>query len=252
MTIFYILIGFIIGGLVIAMGGGGAAYYLGIMTAVAGIAPASAATTSLYTALPSLIIGAYSHYRTGNMRIHYANQLLITAVPATVVGSLISPYIPSSLYTWLIFIIFLILGIQVLMRAFKKKAPTEKINKKEAYVYGTVSGLMVGVAGLSGGGAFVAGLLLMGLTMPEAAATSSYALIVTSIVGLLMHITEQGNIAWKVGTLMLVGAIVGAWLMPHFLARFDKEKLTKVMSPIMGVLMIFMGTYMLLAFYHIL
>ena len=50
---------------------------------------------------------------------------------------------------------------------------------------------MVGIDGLSGGGPIVAGLLLMGLDMINAAATSAYVLIGTSIVGALLHVFKK-------------------------------------------------------------
>ncbi len=64
MSIIYLIItGFIIGTIVITLGGGGAAFYLGILTTVFGLGPASAAATSLVTSFPSLLIGSYSYFR---------------------------------------------------------------------------------------------------------------------------------------------------------------------------------------------
>jgi uncharacterized membrane protein YfcA len=99
---------------------------------------------------------------------------------------------------------------------------------------------MVGIAGLSGGGPVMAGLLLLGLNMPQAAATSSYALIALSIVGLIFHST-QGNIAWQVGLLLMVGSLAGAAIMPRILAHFDPRKVTKILQPVMGILLVLMA-----------
>lgn len=64
-----------------------------------------------------------------------------------------------------------------------------------AYALGAISGLTVGVAGLIGGGPIMAGLMLMGLDMPHAAATSSYALVALSVIGCLLHATLLGRSA---------------------------------------------------------
>ncbi|MEJ6399862.1 sulfite exporter TauE/SafE family protein [Nicoliella lavandulae] len=245
MFILLLVLGFIIGGFVIAMGGGGAAFYLGILTGLVHIAPASAAATSLFTALPSLCIGAYSHYRTGNMRFKFGNRMLIAAVPATIIGSIIAEFLDENIYKWLIFLVFLLLGLQVIWQSFhhhesKNTQMTAQLNPGKAYFFGTLSGLMVGIAGLSGGSPLVAGMLLMGLSMQEAAATSSYALIITSIVGILMHSTE-GNIAWGAGIALMIGAIIGSALMPALLSRFNSRKVTKVLRPLMGAIMIIMA-----------
>lgn len=87
MTIVLILLGFLVGAFIMTMGGGGGAFYLGIMTGVAHLSPSTAAATSLFTAIPALAVGCYSHYRTGNMQFHAGNKILLTAVPATIVGS---------------------------------------------------------------------------------------------------------------------------------------------------------------------
>lgn len=235
-----LILGFIVGGFVIIMGGGGAALYLGILTLVAHVSPSTATATSLYASIPSLIIGAYSHYRTGNMKFNYGNKMLITAVPFTIIGTILSHYISSKIYSWLIFLVFFCLGLQIIYQSFGKKKASKKMNPNHSYLFGVLSGLMVGIAGMSGGGPVVAGLLLMGLTMPQAAASSSYVLIVTSIVGLFMHATT-GHIAWGAGSLLLFGAIIGAAIMPRVLARFDQRKVTKILRPTMGIIMLIMA-----------
>ena len=157
MTIILVLLGFLVGAFIMTMGGGGGAFYLGIMTGVAHLSPSTAAATSLFTAIPALAVGCYSHYRTGNMRFHAGNRILLTAVPATVVGSLAAPYIPELVYSWAIAIIFMVLGVQMLRQSFGRKAKKTTQPAWFAYVLGMISGLMVGVAGLSGGGPIMAG-----------------------------------------------------------------------------------------------
>ncbi|UQS87493.1 sulfite exporter TauE/SafE family protein [Nicoliella spurrieriana] len=245
MLILLVIIGFIIGGFIIAMGGGGATFYLGILTGLVNIAPASATATSLFTALPSLCIGAYSHYRTGNMRFHFGNRMLITAVPATVVGSLISGYLSDTVYRWLLFLLFICLGSQILWQSFgphrnRQRQHSNDSKLGQAFLFGALSGLMVGIAGLSGGSPLVAGMLLMGLSMQEAAATSSYVLIVTSLVGIMLHSTS-GAIAWAPGIALMIGAICGAAFMPYWLNKFNASQVTSVLRPIMGTVMIIMA-----------
>ncbi|MFT8993801.1 sulfite exporter TauE/SafE family protein [Lentilactobacillus hilgardii] len=239
MAVLLIFLGFLVGAFIISMGGGGGSFYLGILIGIAHLSPSSAAATSLFTALPALVVGTYSHYRTGNMKFSYGNKLLITALPATIIGSLVSGVIPVTLYTWAIAIILFVLGVQTLRKSFKGK-PSSNLKPWTVYLFGALSGLMVGIAGLSGGGPVMAGLLLLGLNMPQAAATSSYALIALSIIGLIFHST-QGNIAWQVGLLLMVGSLAGAAIMPRILAHFDPRKVTKILQPVMGILLVLMA-----------
>jgi uncharacterized membrane protein YfcA len=246
MSISLIIIGFLVGLLVISTGGGGAAIYLGLLTSVFGLAPAVAASTSLVTAFPSLLVGAYGHYRTGQIHFKVGNQMLMTAIPATIVGALVAPYISSVAYTWIVAIILTGLGIQILIKRFFSHGNHPVQHQGiQAAIYGLISGIMVGVAGLSGGGPIIAGLLVLGLDMLPAAATSSYVLVGTSLVGLLFHLSAN-NINWSVGLSLMVGAVVGAFCAPRLLAKVDAAKLNAYVKPFMGVLLIIMGLRMLI------
>ncbi|WP_203639116.1 sulfite exporter TauE/SafE family protein [Levilactobacillus wangkuiensis] len=246
MWLVFLIIGFLVGLLVISTGGGGAAIYLGLLTSVFGLAPAVAASTSLFTAFPSLVVGAYGHYRTGQIHFKVGNQMLMTAVPATVIGALLAPYIPNDVYTWIVAIILTGLGVQVLVKRFlthtNKPARHQGL---QAAIYGMLSGIMVGVAGLSGGGPIIAGLLVLGLDMLPAAATSSYVLVGTSLVGLLFHLSAN-NIDWHVGIGLMIGAVLGAICAPRLLMHVNPEKLNYYVKPFMGVLLLVMGLRMIL------
>lgn len=240
MSIIYLIItGFIIGTIVITLGGGGAAFYLGILTTVFGLGPASAAATSLVTSFPSLLIGSYSYFRLHKIKLKIAWRMIIFAVPAVVVGSLLSPHIPAKIYSFIIGGILAILGIQTL---FSKQDGHKKPNKWLAPIYGVISGLMVGIGGLSGGGPVVAGLLGMGTDMVTAAATSSLVLVVMTATGLIFHLSA-GNVDWSVGLGLMFGAIMGSFLAPVLLGKLDPKKFTKYVKPILGVLLVVMGTF---------
>ncbi|AKP67560.1 sulfite exporter TauE/SafE family protein [Companilactobacillus ginsenosidimutans] len=241
-----ILIGFAIGLFVLSTGGGGAALYIGVLTSVFHLSAPVAAATSLFTAFPSLCVGAFGHYKAGNIRFKIGNQMLLSAIPATIVGALVSRFIPKDVYTWIVAIILIVLGIQILYSRFFGK---QKTNMKTAHAglktafFGIVSGLMVGIAGLSGGGPVIAGLLVMNLDMVRAAATSSYILVGTTGVGLLFHLST-GNIDWKIGVSLMIGAIAGGLLAPKILSKLDPIKFNSYVKPFIGVLLLVMGLRM--------
>lgn len=237
--IFLVITGFIIGTVVITLGGGGAAFYLGILTTVFGLGPASAAATSLVTSFPSLLIGSYSYFRLHKIKLKIAWRMIIFAVPAVVVGSLLSPHIPVKIYQYIIGGILAVLGVQTLL---SKQDGHKKPNKWLAPIYGVISGLMVGIGGLSGGGPVVAGLLVMGTDMVTAAATSSLVLVVMTATGLIFHLSA-GNVDWSVGLGLMFGAIMGSFLAPVLLGKLDPQKFTKYVKPILGVLLVVMGIF---------
>lgn len=246
--IILVLIGLLVGFIVIAMGGGGAAIYLGILTSGFGLSAVSAAATSLFTAIPALIVGAFSQYRSGNINFKVGNRMLISALPATIVGSLTSHYIPANIYTWIVALILMLLGIQVLWQTRSSKndeTQDASSSTSKAVFFGILSGLMVGIAGLSGGGPIVAGLLLMGLDMIQAAATSAYVLVFNTLVGLLFHMSA-GNINWNFGIYLMIGSVIGAAFTPFLLRKMGNPTRTNsILRPLMGIVLVFMGVKML-------
>ncbi|WP_125770735.1 sulfite exporter TauE/SafE family protein [Companilactobacillus furfuricola] len=242
-SISLIIAGIIIGTIVIALGGGGAAFYLGILTAVFHLPPEAAAATSLVTALPSLLIGATTYAKQKRIKFKIGNILVLSALPSVLIGSLLSPYIPEKIYTWIIGLILMILGLRILLK--RQSKPKANPNKAQAILYGAIAGLMVGVSGLSGGGMVLAGLILLGLNTFDAMATSTYVLTATSALGALMHATA-GKVNWTIGLPLIAGAIIGAILAPQLVKILAKTKHPEYVNYFIAILLIIMGAKSLL------
>lgn len=243
------IIGLIIGTLVILFGGGGAAIYLGILTGVFGLKASAAAATSLVTVLPSLIMGAWRYYRQGQINTKVGNQILISAIPAVIIGSLLSSYIPNSIYAWLIVVILILLGLSMFLqnrnKSAESKAQTVNTARLKAGLYGILGGLMVGVAGMSGGAVILAGLFLLGLKDFKATATSTYVLVFMSATGALFHIAG-GQVDWQAGLPLMVGALFGAMIAPKLAQLLAKTRITQYMKPAIGVFLALLGIKSLL------
>jgi len=237
-TIWLIIVGILVGTFVISLGGGGAAIYLGILSSTFHLSPAVAAATSIVTALPSIIIGIIGYIRQGKVNFKIGNQMLIAALPAVIVGSLIAPHIPTNLYKWIIAIILIGLGLQIFFKHENKRQT--KPNRLAASFYGVISGLMVGVAGLSGGGPILTGLLLLGLDTFNATATSTYVLVGMSILGAEFHLTT-GNVYWQAGIPLIIGTVIGAILAPFVVKFLSRDGHGGHLNYVIAILLIFMG-----------
>ena len=234
------LLGIVIGMLTILMGGGGGGIYLGILTGVVGLKTARAASTSLVTRPPPLMIGAWSYYRQKKIDVKIGNQMLITAIPSVIVGALVSGDIPAMIYKWLIGLILLALGFNMLFKKASKVKKTPQNDRLKANLCGVLAGLMVGVAGMSGGNVITAGLFLLGLKAFDATATSTYVLVFMSAVGMLFHIAG-GSVDWQAGIPLMVGATVGALIAPRLAAYLMKTQFEYYMKPIIGVVLVLLG-----------
>lgn len=226
---------------VISLGGGGGAIYLGVLTALFNLPPATAAATSIVTALPALLVGAWSYYRRGMIEFRLGNRMLVAAIPSIFIGFWISPWLPEKLYKLVIGLILAALGIQIIYKTYHQSAKQPTSSKWGSIAYGVIGGLMVGVAGLSGGGPITAGLLLLGVGMANALATSAYVLVGMSIVGALLHLSG-GAVDWQAAGGLIVGSLVGALLAPPVILWLTrKPQRALVIKVILGAMLIVMG-----------
>ncbi|CAJ1227262.1 sulfite exporter TauE/SafE family protein [Lactiplantibacillus xiangfangensis] len=237
--------GLIIGIFVSLIGGGGAALYLGVLTSQIGLTTAVAVPTSLLVALPALFFGFLTQMRIKNVNFHVGNQMILAAVPGILVGTISAQFIPQKLYNWIVGIIFIVMGGMVLLKAIRRQKKSRKTAQQIwiARGFGLLSGLMVGIGGLSGGATTAAGLTILGLTAVEAAGTATYVLTTMSAISLIGHLFTS-TFAWQAGWLLMIGAIIGAVITPLVIRRLDLDKVNRVLTPFLGLLIIYFGVKM--------
>ena len=253
------LAGFLIGLLIISLGGGGGGIYVGILTAFFNVPPAVAAATSLATIIPTTIIGTLSHWKAGNVNPYLGRIMLLGAVIGALVGSSCSDLLPISLYNKLTGLLLLALGVQMLLseRNSRRKpdhannpddsltAPRDKCSIAKAIAYGFLGGVMSGIVGISGTAPVVAGLALLGCRPLEIVGTSVFVLVGISITGFLVHL-GLGNIHWTFVGLLISGTMIGAFLGPVLLKRIKRAVLEQVLPPILIALTLAMGAIVFL------
>lgn len=236
------LLGFITGLLIISLGGGGGAVYVGALTAVFNIPPAIAASTSLATVIPTTAVGAFSHWKSGNVNTRIGAVMLCGGLAGTVAGSLFSGTLPDSVYDKITGGILILLALQMSVSYMRRlqnfSAPSHSHVK--ALAFGFLGGVMVGLVGLSGGGPIVAGLLILGCSPLEAVGTSVFVIFGMSIVGFLAHLS-LGKIDWPLVGLLTAGTASGAFAGPLLLSHADRQKTERMLRPVIITVTFFMG-----------
>lgn len=242
---FTFISGLLIGIFVSLIGGGGAALYLGVLTSQVGLPTAVAVPTSLIVALPALFFGFLTQVRVKNVNFHIGNQMIIAAIPGIIIGTISAKFIPQNLYNWIVGSIFLVMGGMVLYKFFRNRHQQTQFNQKRwmASLFGLLSGLMVGIGGLSGGATTAAGLAILGLTAVEAAGTATYVLTCMSAISLIGHFFTS-TFAWQSGIIIMLGAILGSIITPLVIRRLDLNKVNRVLTPFLGLLIIYFGVKM--------
>ena len=256
MTLFMLpVFGFLIGLLIISIGGGGGGCYVGILTAIFNVPPAVAASTSLATIIPTTAIGAASHIRAGNVNLRVGKIMLAGALAGAVTGSLCSGLLPESVYNKVTGIMLIVLGVQMIISRVKRArggaVHQEAVNKTvgtaekfKAAFYGFLGGAMSGLVGLSGSVPLIAGLTLLGCSALETVGTSVFVLVGISSVGFLMHL-GIGDVDWHLVGMLVLGTTTGAFMAPMLLSRIGKDKLQKILPPVIIGLTFITGTIVL-------
>ena len=247
------LIGFLTGLLVVTMGGGGGGMYVAVLTVFFNVPPATAAATSLATIIPTTAMGAFSHYRAGNVNVRGGLIMLAGGAVGAVIGSIISGFIPAEIYTKLIGGLMLILTAQMLVSQLRRPKATDENGEKTkgrqsriliALVYGFIGGTMAGLVGLSGTGPIIVGLNQLGCSVLEMVGTSVFVLVGISLTGFITHI-GVGSVDWQLVGLLLIGTVTGAAIGPMVLKRLDKKKLEKVVGPCILIMLFSMSIILL-------
>lgn len=242
-----IIYGLLIGVFVSLIGGGGASLYLGVLTSQIGLPTSTAVPTSLFIAVPALFFGFLTQLKIKNVHLKIGNQMIVAAIPGIFIGTILAKYIPLTIYNWLVGILLLVMGILVLLKYFRprKKITNSNYSSSGAIYFGLLSGLMVGIGGLSGGATTMSGLTLMGLPTFLAAGTTTYVLWVMALLGFITHLFTS-TVDWHAGLLLMFGAIIGSVITPLFMNKIDSEKFNKYLTPVLGIVIIYFGLNMLI------
>jgi len=239
-----VIYGLLIGIFISLIGGGGASLYLGVLTSQLKVATAVAVPTSLFVALPALFFGFLTQVRIHNVRFKLGNVLIFAALPGIVGGTVAARFISTSIYDGLVGLILVIMGGIVLVKYWRPTVKPATNRPGLAIFFGLLSGLMVGIGGLSGGATTAAGLSILGLSAVEAAGTATYVLFWMSLVGFISHLMTS-TIDWQVGLGLMCGAIVGAVVTPLVLQRLNFVKVNRVLTPLLGLVIIYFGMRLL-------
>jgi uncharacterized membrane protein YfcA len=244
MNVFLALAGVLIGFVAVTLGGGGGGVYIGLLTEGFHVPPAIAVSTSLATIVPTVLIGAFSHWRNGNVRLDVGWPALIGGSMGAATGGLLSSLIPAHLYMRGLGAMTLAMLLLIFLRRPKPSDQTQGRAVLGA-ACGLAGGILSGVAGISGSAPITVGLLLLGCTAVEAIGTSVFVLTGVSATGFLVHL-HQGNVNWPLVSSLCAGSTAGAFLAPLVIVRFGKARLERVFRPAVVGISIVMGTLMLI------
>jgi uncharacterized membrane protein YfcA len=237
------------------IGGGGSILTVPILVYLFKVHPEQATSYSLFIVGFTSMIGSFSHYKLGNLKIKSA---LVFAVPSILsllfVRKIILPLLPDILFSVndfditkniLIMVVFAFLMIATsfsMIRKSKKIKKTEEINFLILAMIGLFVGLVIGFLGAGGGFLIIPALLFFAnLPMKQAVGTSLFIIFINSLIGFGGDLLGGVELNYRLLFIISAMAIVGLFIGTQLSKKIDGAKL----KPAFGWFILVMGVYII-------
>ncbi|HEY1977969.1 MAG TPA: sulfite exporter TauE/SafE family protein [Candidatus Baltobacteraceae bacterium] len=207
------------------VGLGGGFIFVPILRLFLGFAPAEAAGTSLVliVANSASSVATYLWHR----RVHVKIGLIIAlgGLPTSILGAILALHMPAKLFDWILAAILVAVAVDMFWNAERRLAGRPEhyhvarlkgMSHRAAFGIGLVIGLFSSLFGLGGGIVLVPTLLYFSeLPAHAIGATSQFAILLTSPVGLATHAWERDvDVSGAIPLILggLLGGPIGARL----------------------------------------
>jgi len=200
------------------------------------VPPTQAASTSLIAVTSTSISSTIEYSRQKRIDYRLSLEMAACAIPGGVLGAILSDYLPKESFKMYFGILLILTGLYILSRNFFLTQGTVKKRsvalRAVVFLAAFCSGIISSMFGVGGGIIFVpAMLLVLGLTMHRAAATSQLTLLMTSISGVLTH-SYLGHPDYLQAAALSAGAFAGAQIGAR-ISRMTEEMLLQRLLGIM-------------------
>ena len=237
------------------IGGGGSILTIPILVYLFKINPELATTYSLFIVGITAMIGSYSHYKLGNLKMKSALYFAIPSVISIlIIREVIFPKIANTLFSiatfqvsknFLIMIVFSILMIAASVSMIKKNTIQIKntnTNYLQLSFIGFIVGIVTGFLGAGGGFLIIPALLFFAnLPMKQAVGTSLFIIFINSAIGfggdMYKSVPVNYHFILSITGIALLGMFIGIKLSK----KIDGTKL----KPIFGWFILIMGLYII-------
>lgn len=232
---------------IIGMGGG--FLYVPTLTLIFGFDQKMAVGTSLAVMVFSSSTATLVYWRQKKVLIALAAVLVLPAMIFSTLGSLITLYFDARILVILFALVLILMSLQMLVPSLCfvpaiRYGPSIEVTPLASgepvwipvihlVVWGAMGGLVSGITGTSGGAFFVPALVVIGVPVHFAVATSLLTIIPASITGAATH-AALGNISLPYVGVYGAGAVFGAFAGSSLAPRIHADHIKKVF----GILLI--------------
>lgn len=238
------------------IGGGGSILAVPILVYLFHISPEQATSYSLFIVGITAMVGSYSHYKLGNLKIKAA---LVFALPSVLsllfVRDVILPRIPSIVFTvnsfevsknLMIMIVFAFLMIAASISMIRRSTPKEIVIRDGSIriaAIGLLVGFITGFLGAGGGFLIIPALLFFAnLPMKQAIGTSLLIIFINSLIGFAGDVLKGNEIHYELLLTISAIALIGMFIGTYLSKKIDGAKL----KPAFGWFVLVMGIYIII------
>jgi uncharacterized membrane protein YfcA len=225
------------------LGGGGSILTVPIFVYVAGFAAKSAVAMSLPVVAATSLVGAVSHWRSGNVHARSALIFGALAMVGAFAGAKLSVLLTGEMQLALLGVVMLAAAIGMFRRSSETAANARVVGVRRVLPLVALGvGVLTGIVGIGGGFLVVPALVLLaGLPMKQAVGTSLVVIALNAAAGMLGYVGTV-SISWSYVTVFSALAIVGILAGSHLVRFVSPNALRRsfaVFLVVMGALILF-------------
>jgi uncharacterized membrane protein YfcA len=221
------------------VGLGGGFILVPILRIFFGIAPAEAAGTSLMLVVASSASGTFTYLLHGRIHLKIGWLLAAGGLPGGILGALLVARMPARLFDWILATILIAVAVDMLINARRRmegRPEHEHVHRikgmsyRAALALGFAVGLLSSLFGLGGGILLVPSLLYFSeLPIHAVGATSQFGILLTSPVGLAVHLAQHDVILSYVVPLV-IGGLCGGPVGARLSLKFKSPQLLSIVG----------------------
>jgi uncharacterized membrane protein YfcA len=238
-----IITGLIIGFLSGLFGIGGSIISTPVLKTIFSLPDFIALATPLPVIIPTAVAGTYNYWKSGKVRKDIAFWTIISGLPFTILGAFGTKIASGKFLMILTGLFVVITGLRILSNRKLIASDERKLSLKTITILtGLVAGFVSGFLAVGGGIILVpAYILLLGLTMQEAASTSLFCIAFFAVPGTAVH-AYLNHIDWIIAACLTVGVIPSSFIGSKVALKIKSDKLKHAFAG----LLILMGIYFII------
>ena len=211
------------------LGGGGSILTVPILAYVAGMDAKEAIAASLFVVGVTSAVSVVSHARHGRVRWRTGLVFGAAGMAGAFAGGILGGYVPGQVLMIAFALMMLATAVAMIRgrRQVDREPTTGELPVGKVIVEGLVVGLVTGIVGAGGGFLVVPALVLLGgLSMPVAVATSLLVIAMKSFAGLAGYLTSV-QLDWPLVLGVTAAAVAGSFVGARLAGIIPEQVLRK-------------------------